>query len=259
MTDSAQSTATSNRPDPRQWLRASRTWGTSFLLRHRAALLATVFGMGLVHLRWWWSGFLEFAFLLWNLFLAWLPVLFADLLARRLRERTVPWPSPGNLALGAGWLLFFPNAPYLLTDVLHWRPRVGAPPWFDLLLLLHFALLGTALGFSSLRTVRRCVAAVGRPLWTQVFTVAALTLASFGVYLGRFQRFNSWDVLTAPTRLAADIAGCVLRPWAHPHAWGFTLALTGLLLTLWWTWPAPAREVRPLRKGSSRTAPPHSA
>lgn len=249
MTAPSDRTAPVNRPKRPTWLHRGCDWAGGFLLRHRAALLATVFGFGLVHLRWWRSGFLEFAFLLWNLFLAWLPVVFADLLAQRRRLRA--GSSAGQIALAAGWLLFFPNAPYLLTDILHWRPRVGAPPWFDLLLLLHFALLGTALGFTSLRTMRRCVAAAGGLRWTPVFTVMALGLASFGIYLGRFQRFNSWDVLTAPHRLAADIAGCVLQPWAHPHAWGFTLAMTGLLLSLWWTWTAPARELRLGRKSAS--------
>jgi uncharacterized membrane protein len=140
--------------------------------------------------------------------------------------------------LAIAWLLFFPNAPYLLTDVLHWHPRREAPPWLDLMLLLHFALLGTALGFASLRVVRRVVAARCGPWVAHGFTVAALLAASFGIYLGRFQRWNSWSVLTAPGRLSADIFSRFFWPWEHPRTWGFTLAMTGVLLTLWWAWNA---------------------
>jgi uncharacterized membrane protein len=88
-------------------------------------LAGTAFGLVLLNIRWRFSGHFEFGFLVWNLFLAWLPLGFAELLALRLKQE--PWLRPTNLALGVAWLLFFPNAPYLLTDVLHWHPRRDAP------------------------------------------------------------------------------------------------------------------------------------
>lgn len=203
-------------------------------IRHRATLAGTAFGVLLVDVRWWWTGEVEFAFLLWNLFLAWLPLGFAELLTFSLERR--PWNRPVNLFLGLAWLLFFPNAPYLLTDLLHWRPRSGMPHWFDLLLLLHFALLGTTLGFASLHIIRRQVLARFPPLIANAFTMVVLLLASFGIYLGRFQRWNSWDALTTPHRLLFDVLGRCLRPWEHPRTWGFTLMMTGVLLSLWWAW-----------------------
>jgi uncharacterized membrane protein len=217
-------------------------WLWQFALRHRAALAGTAFGLVLLNVRWRFSGHFEFGFLLWNLFLAWLPLGFAELLTLRLKREQ--WFRPANVALAIAWLLFFPNAPYLLTDVLHWHPRRDAPPWLDLMLLLHFALLGTALGFASLRVVRRVVAARCGPWVAHGFTVAALLAASFGIYLGRFQRWNSWSVLTAPDRLSADILSRLLWPWEHPRTWGFTLAMTGVLLSLWWAWNSAGRSPR---------------
>ncbi|MEO1631092.1 MAG: DUF1361 domain-containing protein, partial [Bacteroidota bacterium] len=121
------------------------------------------------------TGDLQFAFLLWNLFLASVPLVLSRGLAR--------FERPGWLALGVGsaWLLFFPNAPYILTDLVHLRVRPEAPYWFDLVLLLAAAWSGMLVGMVSLAevhgTVRRWHGA--RAGWS--VAVGALVLGSFGV------------------------------------------------------------------------------
>ena len=170
-------------------------------------------------------GDLQFAFLLWNLFLASVPLVLSRGLAR--------FERPGWLALGVGsaWLLFFPNAPYILTDLVHLRVRPEAPYWFDLVLLLAAAWSGMLVGMVSLAevhgTVRRWHGA--RAGWS--VAVGALVLGSSGVYLGRVLRWNSWDVLTAPGALLGDEAAPQLDPIGHTRAEGMTLQFS-VLLTL---------------------------
>lgn len=91
------------------------------------------------------------------------------------------------------WLLFFPNAPYILTDLLHLRhPRADIPIWFDVLLINWFAWTGVLLGVFSLFIMHGIVMKTfGRIIgWFFVFCV--------GIYIGRFLRWNSWDMLLNP-------------------------------------------------------------
>ena len=169
----------------------------------------------------------RFLFLLWNLFLAVIPFVLSSLLAVSrgpLRARVL-------LPVGAVWLLFFPNAPYLLTDLFHLQRRPPVPYWYDLALILSCGWNGLMLAYASLMDMqglvsRRLGAAAG---W--VFVALALVLSSFGIYLGRFLRFNSWDVLTNPVALFYDILNRVLHPFGFPGTWGVTL-IYGLFLLL---------------------------
>ena len=109
--------------------------------------------------------------------------------------------SVASAAFGVLWLLFFPNAPYLLTDFIHLRETPTTPLWYDALMLASFAWTGLLLGYASLYLMQMIwERAVGMLSWLGV--VAALALASLGVYVGRFLRFNSWDALVRPRRLA---------------------------------------------------------
>ena len=170
---------------------------------------------------------ISFVFLLWNLFLALIPFGLSTMLglsAGRLRARVL-------LPVGAAWLLFFPNAPYILTDLFHLEPRVGVPYWYDLALILSCAWNGLMLAYASLTDMQQLVArrmGVGAG-WA--FATMALLLSSFGIYLGRFLRFNSWDILTNPVTLFYDIVSRLLHPAAHRGTWGVTL-LYGVFLLL---------------------------
>jgi uncharacterized membrane protein len=90
---------------------------------------------------------------------------------------------------------FFPNAPYILTDLIHLTSGYYRHFWVDLTLFLLCAFTGLVLGFVSLYLMQSLMArSLGR-IAGWLFVIAALGLSSFGVYLGRFLRFNSWDVL----------------------------------------------------------------
>ena len=143
-----------------------------------------------------------FRYLVWNLGLAWLPLVFALLLYVAFRRRHT---IAELLALGAAWLVFLPNAPYMLTDFIHLGDRHRL---VDSLILASFAFTALALGFASLLLVQIVVTRkAGAPVGWLV-ALGALFLASVGVYLGRVHRFNSWDVVdAAAARRVDDVAG----------------------------------------------------
>jgi uncharacterized membrane protein len=148
---------------------------------------------------------LSYSFLVWNLFLAGIPVLLALGFETALRHRHTVVAT----VAGVGWLLFFPNSPYLVTDLIHLRERPPTPLWFDALILVSAAVAGLLAGFVSLFLVQSAVAARWSRAWGWLVAVLVLGLSGFGVYLGRFARYNSWDVLTRPRSLLYDVGAGV--------------------------------------------------
>ena len=173
------------------------------------------------------TGRLFFLFMLWNLLLAVVPYAISTML---LAARG-PLPVRILLPAGAAWLLFFPNAPYILTDFYHLEARPGVPLWYDLALILSCAWNGLMLAYASLSDMQRLVQQrLGFwPGWA--FAAVALLLSGFGIYLGRYLRFNSWNILTNPIALFFDIMNRVMHPFSFPGTWGVTL-LFGLFLLL---------------------------
>lgn len=193
-----------------------------------ALALCSAASVGMVALRIGYTGQRTYAFMAWNLFLAWIPLGLSALACRsyargkRIGVMTVAWT--------ALWLLFLPNAPYLVTDMLHLHPSRHSPMWFDLILLLSFALSGLFLGYVSLYSMQEMVNKAGGKITGWVFVLAVLGLSSFGIYLGRYLRWNSWDVVVNPTGLALDILERVLYPLEHPGAFAMTFFTTVMLV-----------------------------
>jgi uncharacterized membrane protein len=188
--------------------------------------LASVLCCGMALIRMLYSSRGTYLFFCWNLFLAWIPlglsiVLFKRQQQGRLRKRISSW------AIGAAWLAFFPNAPYIITDIIHLRPRSPVPLWYDAILVFAFAFTGLGLAFISLLLVHGLVQRWrgSRAGWIFVAAVAGLT--GFGVYLGRFQRWNSWDLVTRPDDLLASAFHNLLHPTSHPHSIGVTVIFGG--------------------------------
>lgn len=169
------------------------------------------------------TGTTGYGFLSWNLFLAWVPLVCAVACART--SGRARWPLAG------AWLAFFPNGPYLLTDLVHFRRIGGAPWWYDLGMLLLFASVGLQLALASLRPMHALVEARHgiRAGWG--FVAAAAGLSGVGVYIGRFLRWNSWDVVVNPHGLAADLA----RQAVNPSSYLTVVGVSGLFgaLLLW--------------------------
>jgi uncharacterized membrane protein len=159
------------------------------------------------------SGSSNYANLLWNLVLAWLPYIFAVIAASAYGLIPKRWWL--ILLFGLLWLVFFPNAPYIVTDFYYLDPRPPIPLWFDISLIAIFAFTGCFLAIASL------------------FALLALSLASFGVYLGRFGRYNSWDIILEPKSLLKEIASNLLNPLDNLGFLGFTIMFTSILLVFY--------------------------
>ena len=170
----------------------------------------------------------HYSFLLWNLFLAWVPLGFA-VLARALTATRRVVSYAAILVSAFVWLIFFPNAPYILTDFLHLGSMGDTVPgWYDVMMLTWFAWTGLLLGVASLRLMQEIVAAVVGRVGGWVFVVVVSLLGSFGIYLGRFLRWNSWDAFRDPLSRADEIWSSVSDPLANPRLVVFT-ALFALL------------------------------
>jgi uncharacterized membrane protein len=162
-----------------------------------ALLAASALCVAMVEIRTRETGDAYYRFLVWNLILAWVPLVLAVVAYGRARRRldlTLALPL-------VPWLLFFPNAPYLLTDFIHLGAG-PAPLWYDALMLSAFAWTGLLLGFASLYLVQLILRRAFGPVAAWLGVLLALSLGSIGVYVGRFIGFNSWDALLHPIRVA---------------------------------------------------------
>ena len=175
------------------------------------------------------SGSSDLDYLFWNLALAWVP-LVAALALDDVRST----PLSLQLPLLAIWLAFFPNAPYLVTDLIHIDPQdhtaIGILGDAG---LVSVAPVGLALGFSSLMLVERSVRDRFGGRLALTVAVLSLVLASLGIYLGRVVRLNSWDLLTRPRLVGSVLHQLVLDPLAHPLAVALTIALAVTLSVLY--------------------------
>jgi len=177
------------------------------------------------------SGTNNYSNLLSNLFLAWLPYILSVMAASAYRLHPNRWWV--ILVLGFFWLVFFPNAPYMVTDFYHLDPRPPVPLWFDISLIAIFAFTGCFLAIASLRSIHVIIERFLGKFVGWVFALFTLGLGSLGVYLGRFSRFNSWDILLKPKPVLKDIAFNLLNPLDNLGFIGFTIMFTSILLVFY--------------------------
>jgi uncharacterized membrane protein len=185
--------------------------------------VASLFCVALVAVRIARTGDSSPRYLVWNLFLAWIPFLLAIFVYDRWRRR-----SSGGLlvVLGALWLLFFPNAPYIATDFVHLERGGPAPFWYDAVMIAAFAWMGVLLGFASLYLMQTVVRQWRGALAGWIFAVVAIGLGSLGIYLGRFLRLNSWDALEHPSVLPRLVHTVARDPFAYSEAVAVTVLFT---------------------------------
>ncbi|RYY70776.1 MAG: DUF1361 domain-containing protein [Chitinophagaceae bacterium] len=175
------------------------------------------------------SGTGMYIFLGWNIFLAWLPyVLSLQLKFYRAKEK---WKQ---LFILGSWLLFFPNALYIVTDLVHLRDESSMPWWFDAMLLFAAAFAGLLMAFVSLRNTERYLGSVFNIKTVQAITFCLLFLGSFGVYLGRFERFNSWNIVNNPLELGFNIIASIVNPIDNVKVWAITVLFTAVYSLLYY-------------------------
>lgn len=170
-------------------------------------------------------------FLVWNLFLAWLPVILAWLLVKHLSSQ--PWVSPLGLIYSFLWLGFLPNSFYIASDFIHVRYASANETLYYVATILLFTLTGFLLGFSSLLMVhRQLIKRFGR-LQSHFSVGAVLLLCSFAIYLGRVLRWNTWDVLVNPAGIIFDVSDRLINPAAYGQTFQVTMFFFILLGSLY--------------------------
>jgi uncharacterized membrane protein len=180
-------------------------------VRSLALVALSLVAAGLWFARAWLVG-PRFSFLWWNLFLAWVPWGLALVLPHL---RRLFWP------VFVVWLAFFPNAPYLLTDLVHLKQRAGVPLWFDVLFLATFAWAGCTVGWDSLWRVHLELQRRLGDFRAALIICAVVLATGLGVFLGRFERLNSWELVTDPLQVALTTSAALLEPKALLYSLAF--------------------------------------
>jgi uncharacterized membrane protein len=195
---------------------------------HEWLLLSSFFSCLLLFIRIVGTGTPAYLFLPWNLFLAFIPYWITGWMRNKISLIENKLTFFFLLAL---WLLFVPNSFYIITDLFH-LSRIGdAPKWFDVLMIFSFAWNGILCGIISLRRVEVFVSMMYSKSFSFLLIFSVMWLSGFGIYVGRFLRFNSWDVITDPFSLIAEIMDMVFHPFANGYAWGMTMCY-GVIMTL---------------------------
>ena len=210
----------------------------------RLGTLASLLGLTLlvyamVGVRFLYSGNLTYGALIWNLFLAWIPFALALAVYDGFRRGAARFPL---IAGAVFWLIFFPNAPYIVTDIKHLRTWTGMPIWYDTILVGAAAWTGLALGFASLYLMQAVVRRLAGAANAWLFALVVLGLSSLGVYFGRYLRWNSWDLIVRPERVLSDVWTGIANPLAYPHAVAVTVVFTVFLAATYLAFYSVARS-----------------
>jgi len=193
-------------------------------------ILCCLFSVGLMTFRVVYTGHLLFVFLVWNLFLAFVPYAISKNMSNALAK------SKWKFFLSAlVWLLFIPNSFYIITDLFHLDMNEDAPLWYDLALLLSFAWNGLLFGILSVRQMEKVFENNFNKKLGMLFILPLMALNGFGVYIGRYLRFNSWDVVTSPFQLISDMVYLFIHPICNRFDWSMIVCYAILLLLIYYT------------------------
>lgn len=177
----------------------------------------------------------RYSFLVWNLVLAWLPLLMAWLLVRRLDKES--WRSGLNILLVVLWLGFLPNSFYIISDFVHLTSTGEIGLLYDIVLFTSFVFNGLVSGFASIFLLHRQFLKQLDERRSTILIGLVITSCAFAIYLGRYLRWNTWDVLVNPAGLLFDVSDRIINPAAHPQAFvttfTFALLIGSMYMVIW--------------------------
>jgi uncharacterized membrane protein len=178
------------------------------------------------------SSTAHYLFLNKNLFLSFIPWLISSVILKREFIRKCYFLKWTLFLL---WLVFFPNSLYIFTDLFHLGRPGLFPLWYDFILITSFAWTGFMFGIISLLDIEKFFINFVSRTKVNIILALLLFLGSFGVYIGRFLRWNSWDVVMQPFALFVDVSDKVTHPFIHKGTWGMTLLLGVMLNMIFWS------------------------
>lgn len=178
----------------------------------------------------------DYAWLTWNLALAWVPLVLAAFLIRVLRKKR--WSNWQAIILTIAWLLFLPNSFYIITDYIHLFGEQRPEFMLDLAMFSSFAVNGVMLGYASLYLLHQQVRSRLNSHLGLWLVGAALLVSSYGIYMGRFLRWNTWDVVANAPMVLVDISNSIIYAGSYQHIFSTVLAffvlLTSTYIALWY-------------------------
>lgn len=166
-----------------------------------------------------------YLFLAWNLFLAFIPYTITFVLGSKKKWQRSWWILIPVFGI---WLLFLPNTPYLISDLQHLRHATYEMLWYDAMLLFVFASYGLYIMTLTIREMRHILSHKIDKKWLGLLCISIFLLCGFGIYLGRFLRWNSWDILQNPTALFEDITIRIRHPFTYSKTWIVTLGYASI-------------------------------
>lgn len=186
-----------------------------------------------------WSQQVIYQNLIWNLFLAWLPYLFCLVVALIHQVRPAWWWA--MIVPAVLWVIFLPNALYIVTDLNHLRNQATLPVWYDAGFLSITAWTGLFLAVGSLHTMQRIVYSYIGNIGGWLFAFLIIGSSGYGVYIGRFLRWNSWDILREPLKIFSDSLTPITNPLQSKDKIVFITMYTALYLVTYlaFSWMRP--------------------
>lgn len=199
---------------------------------HHWLILSSAFSCVLLTCRLFITDSLEYLCLPWNLFLAFIPYWLTGSLSKTNEVSNFPIILYTRILV---WLLFVPNSFYVITDLFHLSEYTAAPQWFDLIMVFSFAWNGLLFGLISIRRVEVWISNwKGKPV-SVLAVLLVIWLSALGIYIGRYLRFNSWDVITDPFRLFTEIIDLGIHPLQNGFAWGMTACYAAFMILVYFT------------------------
>lgn len=176
----------------------------------------------------------HYLFLVWNLFLAFIPYGITFVLGSQEKWQRSWWALAPILGL---WLLFLPNTPYLISDLQHLQYAPREMVWYDAILLFVFAIYSLCIMTLTVQEMRGVLSKKIPLKWIPIIIASVFILCGFGIYLGRFLRWNSWDILQNPMTLFEDILMRIRHPFTYAKTWVVTFGYAGItsLFYMWYT------------------------
>lgn len=213
-------------------LKKIETWVMERLGLQQWLLISSMFSLSLLTIRIINSHYLSYVFLAWNLFLAFVPYFISNWLSK---HRSVLTNRIKLAFLVFIWILFMPNSFYILTDLFHLNNMSHGDSWFDLTLILSFAWTGILFGILSIWKMELLLKNAKGKFVSGFVICIVMWLNAFGIYIGRFLRFNSWDVFVNPFSLLSEIMDILLNPYDYRYVWAMSSCFALFMVIVYYT------------------------